>query len=47
MNQPLMNIYALDCETSGLNPRKDEILSISAVHIKGNKILMKKLFMYL
>ena len=34
----------LDCETSGLNPRKDEILSIGAVHIKDNKILMRKTF---
>ena len=34
----------LDCETSGLNPKKDEILSIGAVHIKDNKILMRKTF---
>ena len=34
----------LDCETSGLNPKKDEILSIGAVHIKENKILMRKTF---
>ncbi len=32
----------LDCETTGLNPKKDEILSIGAVVIKGNKILMRK-----
>ena len=32
----------LDCETTGLNPRKDEILSIGAVIIKKNKILMRK-----
>lgn len=32
----------LDCETTGLSPRKDEILSIGAVHIKGNKVLMRK-----
>lgn len=32
----------LDCETTGLNPRKDEILSIGAVIIKENKVLMSK-----
>lgn len=34
----------LDCETTGLNPRKDEILSIGAVLIKDNKILMRNTF---
>ncbi len=32
----------LDCETTGLNPKKDEILSIGAVIIKENKVLMRK-----
>lgn len=42
---PIGNEYiCLDCETSGLNPRKDEILSIGAVHIRDNKILMRKTF---
>lgn len=44
-DEPLPNEYVcLDCETSGLNPKKDEILSIGAVHIKDNKILMRKTF---
>ena len=44
-DEPKDNEYVcLDCETSGLNPRKDEILSIGAVHIKDNKILMRKTF---
>lgn len=44
-NEPTPNEYVcLDCETSGLNPKKDEILSIGAVHIKENKILMRKTF---
>ena len=44
-DEPIRNEYVcLDCETSGLNPKKDEILSIGAVHIKDNKILMRKTF---
>ena len=44
-DEPSTNEYVcLDCETSGLNPKKDEILSIGAVHIKENKILMRKTF---
>jgi len=34
----------LDCETTGLSPRKDEILSIGAVHIKDNKVIMRETF---
>ena len=42
-NEPPKDEYVcLDCETTGLNPKKDEILSIGAVHIKGNKVLMRK-----
>lgn len=33
-----------DCETTGLNPKKDEILSIGAVKIKDNKILTSQTF---
>ena len=41
----LENEYvSLDCETTGLNPNKDEILSIGAVIVKGNKILMRDTF---
>jgi DNA polymerase-3 subunit epsilon len=44
-DEPIPNEYVcLDCETSGLNPKKDEILSIGAVHIKENKILMRETF---
>lgn len=28
-----------DCETTGLNPRKDKLVSLSAIKIKGNEIL--------
>lgn len=39
---PKGEYVCLDCETTGLNPRKDEILSIGAVIIKDNKVLMRK-----
>ncbi|MCT7908266.1 3'-5' exonuclease [Arcobacter lacus] len=42
---PAQNEFvSLDCETTGLNPKKDEILSIGAVLIRDNKILMRKTF---
>jgi len=34
----------LDTETTGLNPRKDEILSIGAVKIKNGKIIISESF---
>lgn len=33
-----------DCETTGLNPKNDEIISIGAIIIKGNTILHSKKF---
>lgn len=41
---PLDEVVVFDTETTGLNPKKDEILSIGAVKIKGNKILTSEKF---
>jgi DNA polymerase-3 subunit epsilon len=41
---PLDEVVVYDTETTGLNPKKDEILSIGAVKIKGNKILTSQKF---
>jgi len=32
-------VVVFDCETTGLNPKMDDIVSIGAVKVKGNKIL--------
>lgn len=32
-------VVVFDCETTGLNPKTDDIISIGAVKVKGNKIL--------
>ncbi len=32
-------VVIFDCETTGLNPKVDDIISIGAVKVKGNKIL--------
>ncbi len=32
-------LVAFDCETTGLDPKKDEIISLAAVKIRDNQIL--------
>lgn len=41
---PLDEIVVYDTETTGLDPNKDEILSIGAIKVKGNKILTSEKF---
>ena len=35
---------AIDCETTGLDRRKDDIVTIAAVKIRGNRILTSERF---
>ncbi len=37
-------VVSVDCETTGLNPHKDDIVTIAAVKIRGNKILTREAF---
>ena len=39
-NEKVDEYVAIDTETTGLDPKKDEILSIAAILIKDNKILV-------
>lgn len=44
-DEPLKDEYVcFDCETTGLNPQKDDIVSIGAVIIKENTIVASKKF---
>lgn len=38
------DVVCFDCETTGLNPKKDDIISIGAIKIRENKILLSEKF---
>ena len=35
---------SVDCETTGLSPRKDDIVTVAAIRIRGNRILSSERF---
>ena len=41
---PADEAVSIDCETTGLNTRKDDIVAVAAVKIRGNRILASERF---
>jgi DNA polymerase-3 subunit epsilon len=41
---PKDEVVAIDCETTGLNVRTDDIITIAAIKIRGNRILTSERF---
>src|SRR6185369_14591641 len=41
---PADEVVAIDCETTGLNVRTDDIVAIAAIKIRGNRILTSERF---
>jgi DNA polymerase-3 subunit epsilon len=41
---PVDEVVAIDCETTGLNVRTDDIITIAAIKIRGNRILTSERF---
>ena len=41
---PEGELVSLDCETTGLNPRTDEVIAVAAVRIRGDRILTSERF---
>jgi DNA polymerase-3 subunit epsilon len=41
---PADEVVALDCETTGLNPKKDDIVAIAAIKIRNTRILTSEHF---
>jgi DNA polymerase-3 subunit epsilon len=41
---PADEVVAIDCETTGLNVRTDDVITIAAIKIRGNRILTSERF---
>jgi DNA polymerase III subunit epsilon len=41
---PPDEVVAIDCETTGLNPKKDDIVTVAAIKIRGTRILTSERF---
>ena len=41
---PAGEVVSLDCETTGLNPKRDDVVAVAAVLIRGNRILTSQRF---
>lgn len=41
---PPDELVVLDCETTGLNPRIDEVIAVAAIVVRGNQIMTSKAY---
>lgn len=41
---PPGEVVSIDCETTGLDPAKDDVVAIAAIRIRGNRILTSEAF---
>jgi DNA polymerase-3 subunit epsilon len=41
---PADEVVAIDCETTGLNVRSDDVIAIAAIKVRGNRILASERF---